>query len=527
MKTERKIEIYDTSLRDGMQGMNINHTLENKLRITQKLDEFKIDYIEGGFPLSNEKEKEFFVQVKKLKLQHAKIAAFGSTAKPKSDYRNDPHITALLEADTEIITIVAKSSLAHVTEVIRSSEEEYLEACYESVRILKEHGRKVILDLEHFFDGFKLNSEFSLKVLQAGTKAGADLLVLCDTNGGTLSHEVIQIMKSLPKKELADLGGHFHDDCGVATANSLACIDEGAVHVQGTINGWGERAGNANLCTVIPNIVLKDERYTANCAENMIHLTSLSRFVAEQANIIPNLRDPFVGRASFSHKAGQHADVLRKNKSLMEHIEPLLVGNERHVLLSELSGKSTIITYLQDHGDFSKSDPLVGAIVQELKRKEKAGFEYESAEASFELILLRHLKKIEDLILLSNYHIEQYKNFTHPTQSVCRVFVHWKGGKRMGAAVGNGPIEALDQSLRNALQHDFPTLSRVKLCDYKVRVIDPENNTSAKVRVFISFTDGEKTWETIGVSENIVEASWTALVEGFEYYYYVVNKLSF
>ncbi len=519
----KNIEIYDTSLRDGMQGMQINYTLENKLKIAQKLDEFQVDYIEGGFPLSSEKENEFFIQVKKLHLQHAKIAAFGSTAKPStnisSDIKYDNHINALLNAETEIVTIVAKSSIAHVNDVIRASKEAYLEATFESVRILKENGRTVILDLEHFFDGSKLDSEYSIEVLKVGTEAGADLLVLCDTNGGTLPHEVQYIMSNLPKQTIAPLGGHFHDDCGVATANSLVCLEEGAIHIQGTINGWGERSGNANLCTIIPNLVLKDTRYTAHCASEITHLTSLSRFVAEQANIISNPRDPFVGRASFSHKAGQHADVILKNKELMEHISPKKVGNERRILLSELAGKSTIVAYLQKHGEFSKKDPIVQGIIQELKQREQDGYEYETAEASFELIILRALGKMKSIIQLKNYHIEQFKSFTNPAQTVCRIFVQYKGKELMGAATGNGPVEALDTALRHSLGHDLPTINNIKLIDYRVRVIDPENNTSAKVRVFISFSDGTHSWETIGVNENIIEASWGAIMDGVEYYF--------
>ncbi|XP_060085204.1 (R)-citramalate synthase-like [Ylistrum balloti] len=522
MEKVRTIEIYDTSLRDGMQGMHINYSLENKLNIAKKLDEFKLDYIEGGFPFSNEKEKEFFEKVKKLNLTHAKIAAFGSTAKPGSKAHDDPHIQALLQADTEVVTIVAKSSVAHVHEVIRSSEEEYFECTFASIRALKERGCKVILDLEHFFDGIKLNPNFALQMLDIGTEAGVELLVLCDTNGGTLPHEVKNTMKLLKDKTLAPLGGHFHDDCGLAVANSLMCIDEGAVHIQGTVNGWGERSGNANLCTIIPNLIIKDARYTARCENTIQNLSLLSRFVAEQANIIPNPRDPYVGRASFSHKAGQHADVVHKNETLMEHIDPNTVGNERYILLSELAGKATILTFLNKYGTYEKNDPIVTHVTNVLKEKENDGFEYETATASFELIILRALNARTSLLQLKNYHIEQYKSFAHPSQTISRIFIQWKERELMGAAISNGPVEALDLSLRNALQHEFPEVKEIKITDYRVRVINPEQSTSAKVRVFITFSDTDNTWETIGVHQNILEASWDALIDGLEYYYYSI-----
>ena len=310
---KKLIQIYDTSLRDGMQGMHINYTLTDKLEISSALDASKIDYIEGGFPLANEKESEFFRQVKKLDLKHSKIASFGSTRKPHADINNDLYIQSLLQAETEVVTIVSKTSPLHVTEVLKTDLEENLRMAFESVKYLKDRGREVILDLEHFFDGYKLDAEYALKILQTGTDAGADVLVLCDTNGGTLVHEVRSIISALPAQSLAPIGLHFHNDCEVAVANSLAGIELGGIQIQGTINGWGERAGNTNLTSIMPNITLKDSRFTAHCASEMSHLTSLARFVADKANIVLEQRQPFVGNAAFSHKAGQHADVIIKN----------------------------------------------------------------------------------------------------------------------------------------------------------------------------------------------------------------------
>lgn len=522
--TQKHIQIYDTSLRDGMQGMQISYTLKDKIQITQSLDMSGIDYIEGGFPLANEKEAAFFTQVKKLNLSHSKIVAFGSTRKPHTDVNSDLHIRALLEAETTTVTIVAKSSSAHVKEIIQTDLEENIKMTYDSIKFLKEHDREVILDLEHFFDGTKLNFEYSLKILKAGTDAGADMLVLCDTNGGTLIHEVQSIMQQLPKKDLAPIGVHFHNDCDLGVANSLVGIEEGAIQIQGTMNGWGERAGNANLVSIIPNLVLKDKRYTTNCASKIAHLTSLSRFIADKANIIPDPRQPFVGHASFSHKAGQHADVILKNPYLMEHLLPEQVGNERYILLSELAGKSTIMAKLSKYGNYTKKDEVVNKLTQTLKRKEHMGFEYETAEASFELEIIKELKLYKSMFELRNYHLELFKSSKHSTKTVCRIFVYWNNIEVMGSAVGTGPVDTLDHALRHAISDVYPDIAKIKLTDYKVRVLNPENNTSAKVRVLITSSTKDKDWATIGVHENIVEASWQALIDSYEYYFNIISK---
>lgn len=512
------ITIYDTTLRDGMQGLEISYTLDDKIRIAHKLDEMHIDYVEGGFPLSNEKEAAFFEMAKSEKFEHAKIVAFGSTRRPGARAEHDAHIQALLDAETPAVIIVGKTWKAHVEKVLRTDYEENLAMIYDSIAYLKREGREVFFDLEHFFDGYKDDPDYAVRVLEAGAEAGADCLVLCDTNGGTLPGEVAEIVRQLPQSRLAPLGGHFHNDCGTAVANSLAAIAEGAVHIQGTINGWGERCGNANLCTLIPNIVLK-MKLSAAVSDHMEKLTSLSRFVSEKANIIPDKRQPFVGTAAFSHKAGQHADVIAKADWLMEHIDAKLIGNERHILLSELAGKSTIVDKISKYGDYDKNSEIVNQLTQELKRKEGLGYEFEAAEGSFDLLMRKALGIYRPLLELKNYHLETFKTMEAASKTVGRVFMTSEAKEIMGAAVGVGPVETIDSALRDALRPHHEFLSRISLTDYRVRVLNPESHAAAKVRVFITSSDGEHTWDTVGVHENIVEASWEALVESLDYYY--------
>jgi 2-isopropylmalate synthase len=514
-----RIIIYDTTLRDGMQGTGINYTLEDKVQIALALDSLGIDYIEGGFPLSSKKEAEFFQRIKDEKLAHAKIASFGSTRKPNTPVEEDGNIRALLDAGTAAATVVGKAWIEHVRHVLQTSPEENLRMIHDSVLYLKQAGKEVIFDLEHFFDGYKDDPAYALEILRAGSEAGADALVLCDTNGGTLPSEVRRIIAALPRSELNPLGVHFHNDTGTAVANSLIAVEAGAVHVQGTINGWGERCGNANLCVLIPNLCLKTDADSSACA-SLAHLTSLSRFVAEKANMIPDKRQPYVGEAAFSHKAGQHADVIAKAPRLMEHIPGSLVGNERRLLLSELAGKSTVVKKLSKYGEFTKNSAEVRALTAELKRLEEEGFEYEAAEASFDLIIRRHLGRYTPLLELQNYHLESFKSGDSHAKTVGRIFLKTVQGKSlMGAAAGYGPVETLDHCLRDALLPGHPFLKRIKLIDYAVRVLNPEEAAAARVRVFITSSDGQKSWETVGVSENIVEASWQALVDAMEYYY--------
>ncbi len=518
MKNLNKIIIFDTTLRDGTQGTGINLTLKDKLDIAAKLDDAGIDYIEGGFPLASEKEASFFRLALKEHYKHAKITAFGSTRKSGSKAESDPYITAMLQAETPAVVVVGKSWKAHVEKVINTTFEENLAMIYDSILLLKKEGREVIFDLEHFFDGFKSDPQYALKVLQTGTEAGADALVLCDTNGGTLPMEVTEIISSLPQKTLSPIGVHFHNDTGNAIANSIMATTVGSTHIQGTINGWGERCGNANLCVIVPNLSIKMGIDT-NMGKRLDSLTSLSRYVAEKANIIPDRNQPYIGASAFSHKAGQHADVIAKAPELMEHIDGKLVGNRRKILISGLAGKSTIVRKLAKYGDFDKHSEVVAKLFESLKEKELAGYEYEAAEASFDILIRKALDRFISLFDLNNYHLESFKTTGTASKTVGRIFLKTKGIDHMGAAVGEGPVETLDEAIRDALIPTHPFLSKMHLIDYKVRVLNPEEAAHAKVRVFISSTDHKHTWDTVGVSENIVEASWEALIDSMNYYY--------
>ncbi|MBN2619038.1 MAG: citramalate synthase [Spirochaetales bacterium] len=514
----KKISILDTTLRDGTQGVGVNFTLNDKIEIAHALDNAGVDYIEGGFPLASKREADFFKITSSEKFINAKIAAFGSTRKPGINVKDDDNIKALLNANSPAVVVVGKSWDKHVTDVIQTSLDENLRMIEESIKFLVSEGREVIFDLEHFFDGYKDNKDYALRTLELASDVGAKHLVLCDTNGGTLPLEVKSIIESLPLSKLATIGVHFHNDTGCAVANSIIAVQAGAGHVQGTINGWGERCGNANLCTIIPNLALK-LNYDLTMTPNLKKLTHLSRYIAEKANIIPEKNQPYVGTAAFGHKAGQHADVILKAPHLMEHIEGGKVGNERQILLSELAGKSTIIDKMNKFGSYDKSSDEVIDLFNILKEKEGEGFEYESAEASFELLMYKALKKYKPLFELNNYHLETYKTWGLESKTVGRIFLKCGGKEYMGAGVGVGPVGTLDQAIRDALSTIYPFLDKMTLIDYKVRVLNPEDATDAKVRVFISSTDGDKDWETVGVSENIIEASWLALIDSMEYYY--------
>jgi 2-isopropylmalate synthase len=523
-----KVFLFDTTLRDGMQGTGINYTLKDKIEIARRLDETGLDYVEGGFPLANDKEAEFFRILKKEPLKHAKLAAFGSTRKPGNLAARDPHIQALLAAETPVVVIVGKAWLLHVETVLGTTAEENLAMIDDSVRTLKAEGREVIFDLEHFFDGWKAHPDYSRRVLDTAQAAGADWLVPCDTNGGTLVSEVQAIYQALGNgrtKAAWNLGAHFHNDLGVGVANSLAAVENGARQVQGTINGWGERCGNANLCSIAPSLQLK---MPFAVALDLGRLTELSRYVSEKANMIPDRRQPFVGEAAFSHKAGQHADVIQKAQDvqtpgfthggMMEHMDPALVGNTRRILLSELAGKSTVALKLGKFGAFDKNSREVTELTRLLKEKESAGYEYEAAEASFELLVLKVLGRYRPLFELDNYHLESYKTWDRDSQTVGRIFLTAQGKRSMGAAVGVGPVGVLDHALRNALEAAYPFVKKLNLTDFSVRVLNADQEASdSRVRVFISWSDGERTWDTVGVHENIIEASWQALVDSFEY----------
>jgi 2-isopropylmalate synthase len=512
------IQLYDTTLRDGSQAEDVNFSVEDKIRVARKLDQFGVHYIEGGWPGSNPRDVEFFKEMRRVKLKKAKLAAFGSTRRAKLKVAADPSIRSLVSSGAPVATIFGKTWDLHVLKALRITLAENLEMIEDSVFYLKKHMDEVVYDAEHFFDGYKANPDYALETILAAEAAGADCLVLCDTNGGTLPSEVARIVEDLSAEKLGPIGVHFHDDTGNAVANCLVALERGASHVQGTINGWGERTGNLNLCTLIPTLCLKLGTDAGVCA-NLTQLTALSRFVAEKANIIPDKRWPYVGEAAFSHKAGQHADVISKAPELMEHIDGSKVGNERRVLLSELAGKSTIIKKLARYGDFEKSSDIVTRLLDELKDREEKGYEYEAAEASFDLLIRRALGQYTPLLELSNYHLENYKSGDTPAKTVGRLFVRVNGDVLMGAAVGDGPVDTLNGAIRDALLPLHPFLQRLKLTDYRVRVLNPERATAARVRVFITTSDGEESWDTVGVDENIIEASWQALIDGLEYYY--------
>ena len=524
-----KVFLFDTTLRDGMQGTGINYTLKDKMEIARRLDETGLDYIEGGFPLANDKEAEFFRVLRREPLSRARLAAFGSTRKPGNKAQSDAHIQALLAAETPVVVIVGKAWQLHVETVLATTAQENLAMIDDSIRTLKKEGREVIFDLEHFFDGWKVHPEYSRSILKTAHDAGADWLVPCDTNGGTLVSEVDSVYKALAGTGW-HLGAHFHNDLGVGVANSLCAVENGARQVQGTINGWGERCGNANLCSIAPSLSLK---MSFSVGLDLGRLTELSRYVSEKANMIPDRRQPFVGEAAFSHKAGQHADVIQKAQDLqvpgftrggmMEHMDPSLVGNTRRILLSELAGKSTVAMKLGKFGTYDKNSKEVSELTRLLKEKESAGYEYEAAEASFELLVLKVLGRYERLFELDNYHLESYKTWDRDSQTVGRIFLTAQGKRSMGASVGVGPVGVLDKALRNALEASFPFVNSLTLTDFSVRVLNADQEASdSRVRVFISWTDGITTWDTVGVHENIIEASWQALVDSFEYYWLVI-----
>lgn len=515
---KKKIAIYDTTLRDGAQGEGISFSGAGKIRVAKRLDEFGIDYIEGGFAASNPKDMEFFHEIKKAGLAHAKVAAFGSTRRAKTPVGEDAGTRALLEADTPVVTIFGKSWRLHVTEVLRTTEDENLRMISDTVRCLKEHGKEVIYDAEHFFDGYKDNAGYAMKCLKAAKEAGADALVPCDTNGGSMTDEVSRITEEVVKAFGGNVGIHVHNDCGLGVANSLAAVRAGANHVQGTMNGYGERTGNANLTSIIPCLVLK---MGCECipGDRLRQLREVSLFVDEMANIRSNRKAPFVGESAFAHKAGMHVDAVRKVTRSFEHIPPEAVGNERRVLVSELSGASNVFLKAVEMGlALSKSSPEVKEILRELERLEKHGYEFEAAEASFKLLVQKVLKKHKSFFDLEGFRvIVEKRHKDEPCISEATVKLTVNGKTEFTVGEGDGPVDALNSALRKALTRFYPRINDVVLTDYRVRILDPEEATAAKTRVLIESSDGSRTWGTVGVSGNIIEASWEALVDSVEY----------
>jgi 2-isopropylmalate synthase len=511
-----QVEIYDTTLRDGSQGEGINFSVADKLRIAEKLDAFGVHYIEGGWPGSNPKDIEFFAQAKKRKFKNAKLAAFGSTRKKATPVEQDDQVRLLIEAETPVVTIYGKTSLLHVKEVLRCTPEENLAMIADTVKFLKDHGKFVIYDAEHAFDGYKLNADYALDTWRAAEKAGADFVVLCDTNGGCLPNEIAAITKAAKSKLNCKIGIHTHDDSGVGVANALAAIDAGAVHVQGTVNGYGERTGNCNLISVIPLVHFK-MRKSCVPAKSLAKLKELSMFVDEVANIRHNPRLPWVGSAAFAHKGGTHVNAVQKLASSYEHINPELVGNARNILISDLAGRSNIVMKANELGfKLTNDTPELKPILNRIKELENSGYEYEAAEGSMALLISKTLKHRELPFTVDTYHVSMRRD---AKKSVCAATVEVRVGKRRAQAdaKGDGPVNALDAALRLALAKFFPQLKKITLTDYKVRILDGVAGTAAKTRVLIESTDGKREWGTVGVSENIIEASLEALVDSMEY----------
>ena len=518
MSTRHKIFIYDTTLRDGSQGEGISFSGSSKIQIALKLDEFGVDYIEGGYAGSNPKDMEFFHEIRKHTLRHAKIAAFGSTRRADVAVGEDSNVLRLIESGAPVVAIFGKTWKLHVSDVLRTTVEENRRMVADTVRYLKQHGREVIFDAEHFFDGYKDSPAFAMDVLKAAVEAGADAVVLCDTNGGSLPHEAYGITSEVVKAFKVPVGIHTHNDSGLAVATSLEAVRAGAVQVQGTINGYGERTGNANLCSVIPALELKMGcRALPDGA--LKQLRGLSLFVDDLVNLRHDSKAPYVGASAFSHKAGMHVNAVQKNPRSFEHITPESVGNERRILVSEGSGSSSVLLKAIEMGvDLQKSSPEVKEILEALKSLEKQGYVYEAADASFRMLVQKVLRKHKPFFELEGYRvIVEKERKDMPCVSEASVKVRVGNEVEYTVAEGDGPVNALDRALRKALARFYPAIKNVFLTDYRVRILDPEEATAAKTRVIIESSDGERTWGTVGVSVNIIEASWEALVDSVEY----------
>ena len=512
----RSIEIYDTTLRDGSQGEGVNFSLADKLAITQRLDEAGIDFIEGGYPLSNPKDAEYFQQAQALKLAHSRVAAFGMTRRRGMVAADDPGMKALLAAGTSVITIVGKTSAFHVAEVVGVSREENLAMIADTIRYLTSEGREVFYDAEHFFDGWKLDADYALQTIRAAAEAGATRLVLCDTNGGTMPAEIESIVRELAAVDVP-LGIHCHNDCDLGVANTLAGVAAGCVQAQGTINGVGERCGNADLISVVANLSLKLPGYQVLGGTGTKHLTELSRFVYETANMSYRPGQAFVGGSAFAHKGGMHVHAVAKAASSYEHIPPEEVGNSRRVLVSELSGRSNIAAVVK-HPDIQQDRALQEKVLAEVCRLENEGWQFEAATASFELLVERLAGTFQPTFERISYHVlvESRDGRGGELRTEATVKLRIGDAVRHEVAEGDGPVNALDAAVRKALEPHFPAVARMHLLDYKVRVINGQEGTAARVRVLIESTDGEEIWGTVGVSENVIEASWLALSDAFE-----------
>jgi 2-isopropylmalate synthase len=522
MDAKRRIEIYDTTLRDGTQGEGFNLSLQDKLLIAAKLDELGVDFIEGGYPLSNPKDAAFFKEVKALKLKHAKVSAFGMTRRRGIKAKDDAGMAALLDAETEVVTIVGKSSDYQAKMVLSVTPEENLEMISDTVAFIRQAGRQVIYDAEHFFDTYRVNPQYALRTLQAAESAGTSVLVLCDTNGGTMPEQIAQATAAAKQQSKVKIGIHTHNDGGVAVANALAAILVGADHAQGTINGVGERCGNMDLTTLIANLQIK---YNLDCLSpgRLSKLTDVSRYVYETANMNFVSGQPYVGSSAFAHKGGMHVHAVQKDVSTYEHISPSAVGNERKILISEMSGASNIAVKAGKKFDIENDKATLRRVLEKVQDLENQGYQFEAAEASFELLLRKEIGRYHEFFHLEHYRVVVLKNTgTDPiSEATVKLLVNNQPEHRV--TEGDGPVNALDGALRRALTPHYPQIERVRLMDYKVRVINSKDETAAKVRVVVESrrekSDGTKEiFGTVGVSANIIDASWQALVDAYEYH---------
>ncbi len=516
-----KIHIFDSTLRDGAQGEGISFTVQDKIRILKLLDEFGVQYIEAGNPGSNPKDIEFFEKAAALELKQAKLTAFGSTRRKGIRPDEDPQVLSLLSANTQSIAIFGKCWDLHVEEIIKTTLEENLAMIEDTVRFFTEKGKEVIFDAEHFFDGYKANPEYAIQALLAAEKGGASTLALCDTNGGVFPKDLERAIQHVQEKTSLPLGIHCHNDAGMAVANSIIAVELGVQQVQGTFIGYGERCGNADLSVIIPNIIIKmnQQCLATDCKNPLSQLTSTARKVAEIMNVSLRSGAPYVGKSAFAHKGGMHIDGVSKVSHSFEHVPPNSVGNERRFLMSEVAGRSTFIKRMQEIlPGLDKESDEAKALIQELKDLEHQGYQFEGAESSFDLVMRRHLGRHISFFALDHYRITEDKPSRDPdlnSTAVVKVLVD--GQEEINAAQGDGPVHALDRALRKALERFYPRVSEVRLVDYKVRVIDSKAATAAKVRVVIESTDGTSVWSTVGVSTDIIAASWLALRDSLEY----------
>ena len=518
MGPRRRVFIYDTTLRDGAQGEGISFSGGGKIRLARRLDDFGVDYVEGGFPGSNQTDDEFFQALKRQPLKRARLAAFGSTRRPRTSAAEDAVLRKLVEAGTPAVTVFGKSWKLHVRDVLRTTADENLAMVFDTVSFLKGRRKEVLYDAEHFFDGYKDSADHAMASLKAAVRAGADAVVLCDTNGGTLSHDVYAITAEVVRQLGAPVGIHTHNDSGSAVASSLEAVRAGAVQVQGTINGYGERCGNANLCSIIPSLELK---LGLRCVPKgaLRGIRELSLFVSDLVNQRQDGKAPYVGESAFSHKAGMHANAVEKNPRTFEHVNPALVGNERRILISDGSGTSSVLLKALELGmGIRKSSSEARDVLAALKHLESKGYAFEAADASFRILIQKVLKKHKAFFDLEGFRvIVEKRGRNEPCLSEATIKVRVRGKLEHTVGEGDGPVNALDSALRRALTRFYPGIAKVVLTDFQTRILDPEKATAARTRVSIESSDGDETWGTVGVSGNVIEASWEALVDSVEY----------